>query len=38
MKNLLSEQIPNDGGYHIRRLLDEANARLSQIGRPDFSR
>jgi integrase len=33
MENLISEQYPNDGGWHVKRLVDEANARLSQIGR-----
>jgi integrase len=33
MKKLISEQLPNDGGYHIKRLVDEANGRLDQIGR-----
>lgn len=28
-----SEQIPNDGGYHVKRLVDEANDRLGKIGR-----
>ena len=30
---LVSEQLPNDGGYHIKRLVDEANGRLKQIGK-----
>ena len=33
MNKLVSEQIPNDGGYHIKRLVDKANGRLKQIGR-----
>jgi integrase len=33
MKKLISEQLSNDGGYHIKRLVDEANGRLDQIGR-----
>lgn len=33
MVKLVSEQLPNDGGYHIKRLVDEANARLKQIGK-----
>jgi integrase len=33
MKNLISEQYPNDGAWHVKRLVDEANTRLSQIGR-----
>jgi integrase len=33
MNNLVSEQYPNDGAWHVKRLVDEANARLSQIGR-----
>ncbi len=33
MENLISEQYPNDGGWHSKRLVDEANARLSQLGR-----
>lgn len=33
MSKLVSEQLPNDGGYHVKRLVDEANARLEQIGR-----
>jgi integrase len=33
MGNLISEQYPNDGAWHRKRLVDEANARLSQIGR-----
>jgi len=33
MENLISEQYPNDGGWHIKRLVGEANERLSQIGR-----
>ena len=33
MENLISEQYPNDGGWHVKRLVDEANGRLSQIGR-----
>ena len=30
---LMSEQLPNDGGYHINRLVKEANDRLKQIGK-----
>lgn len=30
---LPSEQIPNDGGYHLPRLVKEANARLKKIGK-----
>ena len=33
MSKLVSEQRPNDGGYHIKRLVNEANERLKQIGR-----
>ena len=33
MSKLVSERLPNDGTYHIKRLVDEANARLKQIGR-----
>ncbi|MGL5942181.1 MAG: hypothetical protein ACRC2S_17770 [Waterburya sp.] len=33
MKKLISEQLPNDGGYHIKQLVNEANERLDQIGR-----
>ena len=33
MAKLVSEQLPNDGDYHVKRLVDEANARLKQIGR-----
>ncbi|MEM7557278.1 MAG: hypothetical protein AAF378_24975 [Cyanobacteria bacterium P01_A01_bin.84] len=33
MKKLISEQLPNDGGYYIKPLVDEANARLKRIGR-----
>ncbi|MDJ0681068.1 MAG: hypothetical protein QNJ18_14515 [Xenococcaceae cyanobacterium MO_167.B52] len=32
-KNLPSEQIPNDGGWHWDRLTNEANNRLKAIGR-----
>ena len=32
-KNLQSEQLPNDGGWHWSRLIDEANERLGKIGR-----
>ncbi len=33
-KNLVvSEQLPNDGGWHWDRLVTEANHRLSQIGK-----
>ena len=33
LKNFPSEQLPNDGGWHWDRLIDEANARLKQIGK-----
>ena len=33
MKKLVSEQLPNDGGWHIDRLAREANERLNQIGK-----
>jgi hypothetical protein len=33
MNKLSSEQLPNDGGYHVKRLVGEANGRLDQIGR-----
>ena len=33
MENLVSKQHTNDGGYHIKRLVNEANSRLKQIGR-----
>ena len=33
MAKLVSEQLPNDGGYHVKRLVSEANERLKQIGR-----
>ncbi len=33
MKKLSSEQLPNDGGYHVKRLVNQANERLDQIGR-----
>jgi|GEM_PF-3585464 len=33
MTELVSKQHTNDGGYHIKRLVDEANGRLKQIGR-----
>ena len=33
MNKLISEQLPNDGAYHIKRLVNEANVRLKQIGR-----
>ena len=33
MEKLVSEQLPNDGGYHVKRLVNEANARLKQIGK-----
>lgn len=32
-KNNISEQIPNDGGYHFPRLVKEANDRLSKLGK-----
>ena len=31
--SLPSEQIPNDGGYHLPRLIKEANDRLKAIGK-----
>ncbi len=31
-KHLKSEQLPNDGGWHIDRLMTEANERLGRIG------
>lgn len=33
MNKLVSEQLPNDGSYHIDRLVKEANNRLKQTGR-----
>ena len=33
MNKLVSEQLPNDGSYHVKRLIGKANARLKQIGR-----
>ena len=33
MNKLISEQLPNDGGYPIKRLVNEANDRLKQMGR-----
>lgn len=33
MTKLVSEQLPNDGAYHIKRLVNEANGRLKQIGK-----
>ncbi len=33
MKKLVSEQLPNDGGWHLDRLVREANDRLNQIGK-----
>ena len=33
MNKLVSEQMPNDGGYHVKRLVNEANDRLKQIGK-----
>ena len=33
LKNLPSEQIPNDGGWHWNRLIQEANDRLGKIGK-----
>ena len=33
MPKLVSEQLPNDGGYPIKRLVNEANEKLKQIGR-----
>ena len=32
-QHLISEQIPNDGGWHWDRLVNEANDRLNQIGK-----
>ena len=33
MTKLISEQLPNDGGYYAKQQVNEANARLKQIGR-----
>jgi hypothetical protein len=33
MNKLLSEQLPNDGGYHVKRLLKEVNDRLKKYGK-----
>lgn len=33
MSKLVSKQHTNDGGYHIKRLVNEANERLKQIGK-----
>ncbi len=33
LKNLPSEQLPNDGGWHWDRLISEANERLGKIGK-----
>ncbi len=33
MSKLVSEQLPNDGGYHVKRLVNEANGRLKQVGK-----
>ena len=33
MKKLISEQLPNDGGWHVDRLVGKANERLNQIGK-----
>ena len=33
MTKLASKQHTNDGGYHIKRLVNEANGRLKQIGK-----
>ena len=33
LKNLQSEQLPNDGGWHWDKLIREANERLGQIGK-----
>ena len=33
LKNLKSEQLPNDGGWHWYKLIKEANERLGQIGK-----
>ena len=33
MTKLVSERLPNDGGYHVKRLVSEANERLKQIGK-----
>ncbi|MEM7591583.1 MAG: hypothetical protein AAF383_08690 [Cyanobacteria bacterium P01_A01_bin.83] len=33
MSKLISKQHTNDGGYHIKRLVNEANEKLKQIGR-----
>ncbi len=32
-KHLKSEQLPNDGGWHVDRLMSEANERLGRIGK-----
>ncbi len=32
-KKVISEQIPNDGGWHWGRLVDEANERLHKLGK-----
>lgn len=32
-QTVISEQIPNDGGWHWNRLIDEANERLGAIGK-----
>lgn len=32
LENLPSEQLPNDGGYHWHRLVNETNNRLGKIG------
>ncbi len=33
LKNLPSEQLPNDDGWHWDRLVNEANERLGKIGK-----
>ncbi len=33
MNKAVSEQLPNDGSHHVKRLVEEANDRLRQIGR-----
>ena len=33
MTKLVSEQLTQDGTYHVKRLVNEANARLKQIGK-----
>ena len=33
MRKIVSEQLPNDGSYHIKRLAKQANTRLNRIGK-----